>query len=133
MLAGLDVLPVTTEAKAQEVSKDETATKGDPEKGARVFKKCKACHTLKKDGGHTIGPNLHGFLMRPPASLEGFKYSQALKQHATDGLKWNDETLDAYLKKPYTYIKGTTMSFAGLRKNADRANVIAYLEQETGN
>ena len=93
--------------------------------GEKVFKKCKACHVVNKEQNRT-GPHLVNLFGRPAGSLEGYKkYSKAMK---SSGIVWDEETLDAYLKAPKKYIKGTRMAFAGLKKDADRANVIAYMK-----
>lgn len=96
---------------------------GDPAKGAKVFGKCKACH--KVDGKNATGPHLDGVVGRPIGSVEGFAYSDPVKTH---GDAWTLEHLDAYLTNPKEYIPGNKMSFAGLPKPEDRANVIAYLQ-----
>ena len=103
----------------------------DLKKGAKVFKKCKACHTLKEGEADKIGPNLYGMFSRGVAAKEGFNYSKAMRTKAPEIVQWNDETLDAYLKKPSKYVKGTAMSFAGLKKEKQRVNIIAFLKQET--
>ena len=100
-------------------------------KGAKVFKKCKACHTLKEGEANKIGPNLYGIFTRGVAAKEDFNYSKAMRAKAPEIEAWNDETLAIYLTKPSKYIKGTAMSFAGLRKEKQRVNIIAYLKQET--
>ena len=93
--------------------------------GEKVFKKCKACHVVNKEQNRT-GPHLVNLFGRTAGSLEGYKkYSKAMK---TSGVVWDEETLDAYLKAPKKYVKGTRMAFAGLKKDADRANVIAYMK-----
>ena len=98
---------------------------GDVAAGEKVFKKCKACHVVKKEQNRT-GPHLINLLGRTAGSIEGFKkYSKAMKN---SGIVWDEETLDGYLKAPKKYLKGTRMAFAGLKKDADRANVIAYLK-----
>ncbi|MGB0631047.1 MAG: c-type cytochrome [Alphaproteobacteria bacterium] len=97
----------------------------DVDKGKRAFNKCKACHTVDKGGKNAIGPNLWGVVNRAPAAVDGFKYSNALAG-MTDK-PWTYENLNAFLLKPRTYAKGTKMSFAGLKKDSERANVIAYL------
>ena len=103
-----------------------TAMAGDPALGEKVFKKCKACHVVDSDKNKT-GPHLVNIMGRQAGSVEGFKkYSKAMKN---SGIVWNDETLDGYLEKPKKYLKGTRMAFAGLKKEKDRANVIAYLKQ----
>jgi len=96
----------------------------DVAKGQKVFKKCGACHTSEEGGANKIGPNLHGILAREKGTVSGFSYSDAL--HAKGGA-WGYDDLDLFLAKPSTYIKGTKMSFAGLKKPQDRANLISYL------
>lgn len=96
---------------------------GDADKGAKVFAKCRACH--KVDGKNATGPHLDGVVDRPIGSVADFSYSDPLKTH---GDNWTLEHLDAYLENPKGYIPGNKMSFAGLPKAEDRANVIAYLE-----
>lgn len=96
----------------------------DPTKGERVFKKCAACHTVEQDDKNKVGPNLYGSVGGPVASIDGFKYSNALIEF---GGHWTLERLDAFLTKPRTEVKGTKMSFAGLKKAEDRADLIAYL------
>jgi cytochrome c len=91
--------------------------------GEKVFSKCKACHKL--DGSNGTGPHLNGVVDRAKASVEGFAYSDALKGMAGDA--WTPENMNGFLTNPKTYAPGTKMSFAGLGKVEDRANVIAYL------
>jgi len=95
-----------------------------PKKGAKVFKKCKACHTTNKGGKNTVGPNLWDVVGRAKAAGAGFAYSGALKGLGGD---WSFADLDAFLTKPKAYAKGTKMSFVGLKKAGDRAAVLAYL------
>jgi cytochrome c len=98
---------------------------GDAEKGEKVFNQCKACHAVDEPQ-NKVGPHLVGILGRPAGSVEGFKYSDAMKE---SGITWNDETLAAYLADPRGYIKGNRMAFAGLKKEADIANLLAYLKE----
>lgn len=98
---------------------------GDAVKGQKVFKKCKACHTVNEGGKKLIGPNLFGIVGKKAAQMEGFKYSKAM---TASGLTWDDATLDTFLKKPKALVKKTKMTFAGLKKDKQRANVIAYLK-----
>ena len=98
---------------------------GDPAAGAKVFNKCKACHTIKEGGKNKVGPNLHGIVGRAAGVAEGYRYSKAM---ASSGITWDEVTLTAFLEKPRKYLKGTKMSFAGLKKPADQQNVIAYLK-----
>ena len=98
---------------------------GDVAAGEKVFKKCKACHVVDAEK-HKTGPHLVNLMGRTAGSADGFKkYSDAMK---SSGIVWNEETLDAYLENPKAYVKGTRMAFAGLRKEEDRVNVIAYLK-----
>lgn len=98
---------------------------GDALKGEKVFKKCKACHVVDKEKNKT-GPHLVGIIGREAGSVESYKkYSKAMK---ASGITWNAETLDGYLTNPKKYLKGTKMAFAGLRKEKDRQDIIAYLE-----
>ncbi len=100
---------------------------GDAKAGKKVFNKCKACHALKA-GKKKIGPSLHGIIGRNAASVEGFKYSKAMK---ASGVVWTDENLDAYLTKPKKFMPGNKMVFVGLKKEKQRADVIAYLKEAT--
>lgn len=103
-----------------------SAMAGDAALGEKVFKKCKACHVVDKEK-HKTGPHLVNIIGRTAGTAEGYKkYSKAMKN---SGIVWDDETLNGYLEKPKKYLKGTRMAFAGLKKEADRANVIAYLKQ----
>ena len=98
---------------------------GDAAAGKKVFKKCKACHVVDAEK-HKTGPHLVNIMGRLAGGADGYKkYSDAMK---SSGIVWNEETLDGYLEKPKAYVKGTRMIFAGLRKEEDRANVIAYLK-----
>jgi len=98
---------------------------GDPEKGKKVFAKCMACHTLEA-GKNKVGPSLHGIIGRKAGQVEGFTYSDAMKN---SGLTWDEATLDTYLTAPKKEVPGNKMAFPGLPKPDDRANVIAYLKQ----
>jgi cytochrome c2 len=93
--------------------------------GAKIFKKCAACHKLE-EGKNGVGPSLWGVIGRPVGSIAGFKYSDATKGH---GGVWDFETLDAYLENPKAYIPGNKMAFAGLKTEAERAAVIRYLNE----
>ena len=96
--------------------------------GAKVFMKCSACHSIAEGGANKIGPALWGVLGRPTGSVPGYKYSKAMAAH---GKNWSFEEMNGFLTKPKDWIKGTKMSFAGLKKAEDRAAVILYMNENT--
>jgi len=100
--------------------------KADPAKGQQTAKVCLQCHTFDKGGANKIGPNLFGVLEENIASVAGYQFSSVLAAHKGD--KWDPEKLNVWLFKPQDFAKGTKMTFAGLPKAEDRANVIAYLQ-----
>ena len=101
----------------------------DAEAGAKVFKKCKACHTLDEGGKNKIGPNLFGILGKQAGTTEGFKYSKAFKNAE---FTWDEAELGKYLTNPKKYLKGNKMAFPGLKKEEDIANVLAYIMASGG-
>ena len=103
---------------------------GDMAHGEKVFKKCSACHMIVSGGKNMIGPNLWGVIGRTAGSVSDYKYSKAMTAYAK---QWNFEEMNGYLIKPQSYIKGTKMAFAGLRKEKDRASVILYLNSKSDN
>lgn len=103
---------------------------GDPVKGERVFRKCKACHMVGPDANNRVGPALNGIVGATPAMHEDFRYSDSMKEFAASGAIWDEATLDRYLTKPRDVVPRTKMSFAGLRKEEDRQDVIAYLKTQ---
>lgn len=122
----------TAPAAAEEAAApaEETAAL-DPElvaAGEKVFKKCKACHQVGDGAKHRTGPVLNGIAGAPAGAAEGFKYSKPMTEAAEGGLVWTDEALAGFLAKPRDYMKGTKMSFAGLKKDKDIEAVIAYLK-----
>lgn len=127
-IAGILLAAVTADgALAQSVS--ERLAGADPQKGAVIFKKCRACHTVEKGGPNRVGPNLWGVIGRPVASLESYtRYSPAMKAF---GGVWEPERLFIYLENPRSVVPGTIMTFAGLPKPDDRANLIAFLNQNS--
>lgn len=97
---------------------------GDAAAGAVVFKKCAICHS-PDEGVNKVGPSLHGVVGRKSASIANFNYSDAMK---AANKTWDAATLDTYLTDPRSMVPGTKMIFPGLKDEADRKNVIAYLE-----
>lgn len=100
----------------------------DVDAGKKVFRKCKACHTLKEGGKSAIGPNLYGVVGRNAATVDGFKYSKAMKE---SGLVWDEATLTGYLTKPKEFLPGNKMPFPGLKKPEQIENVIAYIVEKS--
>ncbi|MCQ8871529.1 cytochrome c family protein [Mesorhizobium sp. LMG17149] len=104
------------------------------EQGAAVFKKCQACHSGEKGGPNKVGPDLWDLIDRPVAEHEGFAYSAGMKEFSKGGAeKWTYDNLNHFITSPKKLVKGTAMGFAGLPKDEDRANVIAYLRTLSDN
>ena len=103
---------------------------GTVEHGVSTFKKCKACHSIKKGGKNNIGPALYNVMARSSGEITDYKYSKALISY---NKKWTFEELNGFLLKPATWIKGNKMGFAGLKNEKDRASVILYLNQMADN
>ena len=103
---------------------------GDVTHGARVYKKCAACHSKNKDGKNKIGPKLYNVVGRTTGAIPGYKYSKALTSY---NKTWTFEELNSFLLKPAAWIKGNKMGFAGLKNDRDRASVILYLNQNSDN
>lgn len=100
----------------------------DPAKGEKVFAKCAACHSINKGGANGVGPNLYGTFGKPHGHVAGFAYSDALKGISGN---WDFDNMDAWLKSPRNYANGTKMTFAGLGKPQDRADLMIYLNQNS--
>ena len=114
------------EAEVAEVAEVDFATvlaSAEPDKGARLFRQCSACHKLEA-GANGTGPYLYGIVGRAKAAADGFNYSDTL---ASMGGDWTPENLSGFLESPRDYAPGTSMSYSGMRKVEDRANLIAYL------
>lgn len=112
-----------TEAGAADLDIAPLLAKANPDNGKTTFNKCKSCHATEK-GKNGVGPTLYGVVDRPKASVDGFKYSDALK---TKGGAWSFQELSKFLVNPKADVPGTKMTFAGLPSAADRADLIAYL------
>ena len=104
-----------------------TLAEGDAEAGEKVFRKCKSCHMVGEEAKNRVGPVLNGIVGADIGANEDYKYSDALIARKDAGDTWTEENLSAYLEDPKGWADGTKMSFAGLKDEADRANVIAYL------
>ena len=100
------------------------------DEGEKVFKKCAACHSITKGGGNKIGPALWGVLGRQAGSISDYKYSKGMTEH---GKPWSFEEVNGFLTKPKEWIKGTKMSFLGLKNAKERAAVILYMNENTDN
>jgi cytochrome c len=118
LVAAVAALALPVAAQAQDAA-------GDAAKGKQVFAKCQACHSLDA-GTNKLGPSLHGLIGRASGAIDGFRYSDAMKNaHLT----WDEATLDKYLSNPKALVPGTKMVFPGLPKEEDRLAVIAYLKE----
>ncbi|OXS98999.1 hypothetical protein B7H23_12350 [Notoacmeibacter marinus] len=101
----------------------------DAANGETIFKRCAGCHTVGPNAQSRVGPHLNGIVERPAAAIEDFRYSRGMKKAADDGLVWTRDDLAEYLAAPRKKIKGTRMAFAGLRKESEIADIIAYLDR----
>ena len=115
-----------------ETSVDITAllAMGDIAHGEKIYKKCKACHSIKQGGGNKIGPALWNVIFRPVGSITDYKYSKALSSYSKE---WTWEEMNGFLIKPSKWIPNNKMGFAGLKSEKDRASVILYLNQNSNN
>ncbi len=121
----------SSEAKAESsVEISSLLSLGDVTHGAKVFKKCAACHSINKDGKNKIGPKLYNVVGRATGATSDYKYSKALISYSKT---WTFEELNGFLIKPAKWIKGNKMGFAGLKNDKDRASVILYLNQNSDN
>jgi cytochrome c len=95
--------------------------------GERVARRCASCHTFEEGGADGTGPHMWGVIGRDVAAVDGFNYSSAMREYAEGGTEWMYQNMYDYLASPRNYVPGTAMSFAGLRDQADRINIIAYM------
>ncbi|MEM1131977.1 MAG: cytochrome c family protein [Pseudomonadota bacterium] len=112
----------------EEVTIADLMAGADADAGAKVFSKCTSCHSIEKGGANGIGPNLYGVMGKGHGAVAGFAYSDAISSISEP---WDFENMSAWLKSPRRYADGTKMTFAGIGNDEDRANVIAYLNQNS--
>lgn len=106
----------------------------DAAKGETVFKKCTSCHTGESGGPNKVGPNLFDVVNRPIASHAGFSYSAGMKDFSKGGTeKWDYDHLSYFIEAPKKHVPGTAMGFAGIKKETERADLIAYLRTLSAN
>jgi cytochrome c len=106
-----------------------SARAGDVAAGARIFARCRICHTVAAGAPNTVGPNLHGLFGRRAGSLGDFGYSPAMKQ---SGIVWNDATLAKFLRDPKAFVPGNKMAFPGIDDAGAIDSLLAYLRKATG-
>ncbi|MGU3496429.1 c-type cytochrome [Xanthobacteraceae bacterium A53D] len=117
-------------APAADVPIAELLPKASPEKGAAIAKRCASCHNFQEGAGAKVGPDLYGVVGRKKAGEQGFSYSAALQGKGGD---WSFDDLNHFLKSPKGFVPGTSMAFAGVPKEAERADLIAYLNSLSHN
>lgn len=125
VLLALGLMLSSTGADAEEI--------GDAERGERIFAQCAMCHEVGQGAKNRIGPQLNGIFGRKAGALDDFSYSRGLQRAGADGMVWDVRTLDAYLENPRSLVSGTRMSFRGLKEQADRDDVLAYLRNYSAN
>lgn len=123
--AGAEAAPAAVPVGQLLASADATA-------GAVVFKKCQSCHSIEKGGPNKVGPDLWGLVDRPIATNEGFSYSAGMKDFSKGGQEtWTFDHLNQFLAGPKAYVKGTAMGFAGIKNDKERANLLAYIREQS--
>ncbi|MGK9235518.1 cytochrome c family protein [Inquilinus limosus] len=105
----------------------------DPAKGQQLSKACTACHTFEKGGPNKVGPNQWNLVGSPMGHKEDFNYSSAIKKKHEEGAHWTYEELNEFLAAPKTHLPGTTMTYAGMKSEKDRADLIAWLRTNADN
>lgn len=130
LLIALTATPLMTAFPAANADPADTSisAQGDATKGQRLFNRCKACHNLTATARRRIGPNLDNLFGRQAGAVDGFKYSKALQEA---DFVWTEQNLNDWLAQPRTFLPGNKMAFAGLRKEQDRKDLMAYLRDAT--
>jgi cytochrome c2 len=119
----------TEEAATEEAAVQTAALDMDlVSEGEKVFKKCKACHMVGEGAKNRVGPQLNGIIGRTIGTADGFKYSNTMAGMGEAGDVWTEESMAAFLANPKGYVKGTKMSFAGLKSDGDIAAINEYLK-----
>jgi cytochrome c len=108
------------------------AQPGDAENGKDVFKVCRPCHQVGPGARNGIGPTLNGLVGNTAGTIPGFTYSEANKEAGAKGLVWTEDNLFKYLENPAAFMPGNKMTYAGMKDEADRRDLIAYLKQQPG-
>ena len=127
MLASTAAFAESGEENLQQMTIEAALAGGDAAAGEKIFKKCKACHMIGEGAKTRTGPPLNNIVGAELGEFEGFKYSKGMIALIEEDTVWTIENLNAFLLKPKDFIAKTKMSFAGLKKEEDRANLIAYL------
>ena len=128
----LRVLLVLVALLALASTQPAAAQAGDAENGKDVFKGCRACHQVGPAAKNGIGPALNGIVGRTAGTIAGFVYSDANKDAGTKGLVWTDDNLFKYLENPAAFMPDNKMTYAGIKDETDRRDLIAYLKQQPG-
>lgn len=126
--AAADATGMSEEAQTILADFGEPYVSANLENGARVFRRCAACHTLEQGARHLVGPNLYGVFGREAGTAEGFRYSGAVENA---DFRWTPQRLDEWLANPREFLPGNRMAFPGLRDPQDRTDVIAHVAVET--
>lgn len=129
MMTAIMLIAAAGPSYAQSSPPEDALEPPSVERGAELWGKCRACHTIEPQGRHTVGPRLHNLFGRKAGSLPDYRYSEAMKR---SGVIWTEQTLDAYLAATQDFMPGSKM-YGGLAIAQDRVDLIAWLKQQAGN